>query len=315
MLQTDTALPIGRGEPRRARRSLPEWRDAIFPYALNLPAILILLGLIAYPIGLSFWISLHGKNLRRPRDFPFVGLDNYLNALHSPEFTAALGVTLTFAAAAVVLIVVLGLGLALLLNAEVRGRALLRALVLVPWAVPPIINATLWRLIFDSHVGAFNGLLLQLGLIDSYQSWLIDPKLAMVVVVLAHAWNHVPLAAIIILAALQAIPRELYEAAAIDRTSRRRIFGRITLPWLIRPILIVMILQTMSALRAFDLFYVLTGGGPGNATTVLAWLTYRTSFVNLDLGTGSAYSFVIMTITLLIAGIYIGGLYRHGDVE
>ncbi|SCL36222.1 carbohydrate ABC transporter membrane protein 1, CUT1 family [Micromonospora rhizosphaerae] len=318
-IQADPFVPAGPpGERRTSSRPphrLVEWRERIFPYALNLPAILILLALIAYPIGLSFWISLHAKSLRRPNDFPFVGLDNYATAMGSSEFVSALGVTLKFAVASVALIVLFGLGLALLLNADLKGRAVLRALVLVPWAVPPIINATLWRLIFDSHVGALNGLLLQLGFIDSYRSWLIDPNLSLVMVVMAHVWNHVPLATIILLAALQAIPRELYEAAQVDRTSRWRVFYRITLPWLLRPILIVMILQTMGALRAFDLFYVLTGGGPGNSTTVLAWLTYRTSFVNLDLGLGSAYSYVIMAITLLVALFYIRGLYKRGDVE
>jgi multiple sugar transport system permease protein len=305
------ALP----EPGDMRRRLSRWKTQIFPYALNLPAILALLGLVAYPVGLSFWISLHRMNLRKPKSFPFVGLDNYFTALTSPEFLAALGVTLKFAVAAVGLIVVIGVALALLLNSDIKGRGILRALVLVPWAIPPIVNATLWQLIFDSHIGAFNGLLLQLGLIDSYKAWLIDPNVALLVVVLAHAWNHVPMATIILLAALQAIPRDLYEAAMIDRTSRWRVLWRITMPWLLRPILIVVILQTMGALRAFDLFYVLTGGGPGNSTTALAWLTYQTSFVYLDLGMGSTYSYVIMGITLVMALVYFGGLYKHGDVE
>lgn len=305
------ALP----EPGDLRRRLSRWKAQIFPYALNLPAMLVLLALVAYPVGLSFWISLHKMNLRKPKSFPFVGLDNYFTALTSPEFLAALGVTLKFAVAAVGLIVVIGVGLALLLNSDIKGRGILRALVLVPWAIPPIVNATLWQLIFDSHIGAFNGLLLQLGLIDAYKAWLIDPNVALLVVVLAHAWNHVPMATIILLAALQAIPRDIYEAAMIDRTSRWRVLWRITMPWLLRPILIVVILQTMGALRAFDLFYVLTGGGPGNSTTALAWLTYQTSFVYLDLGLGSTYSYVIMAITLLMAVIYFGGLYKHGDVE
>jgi multiple sugar transport system permease protein len=275
----------------------------------------VLLGLVAYPVGLSFWISLHAMNFRRPNRFPFVGLDNYFTALTSPEFLSALVVTLKFSVAAVALIVILGLALALLLNVPMRGRRLLRALVLVPWAIPPIVNATLWQLIFDPHVGAFNGLLLQLGLIDKYQAWLVDPNLALLIVVLAHAWNHVPLATIILLAALQAIPKELYEAALVDRTSRWRVLHAITLPWLLRPIMIVMILQTMGALRAFDLFYVLTGGGPGNSTTALAWLTYQTSFVYLDVGKGSTYSYIIMGLTLLIALFYLRGLYKRGDVE
>jgi multiple sugar transport system permease protein len=293
---------------------LPLW-PRLFPYWLNLPAILILLGLVAYPVGLAFWISLHGMSFRRPKSFPFVGLDNYAAALKSPEFASALSVTLKFSIASVLLIVLIGLALALLLNVPAKGRGLLRALVLVPWAIPPIVNATLWQLIFDSHVGAFNGLLLQLGIIDRYHAWLIEPNMALLIVVLAHAWNHVPLATIILLSALQAIPRELYEAALVDRTSRWRVLYAITLPWLLRPIMIVMILQTMGALRAFDLFYVLTGGGPGNSTTALAWLTYQTSFVYLDVGMGSTYSYIIMIITFAVALVYIRGFNKRGDVE
>ncbi|HTJ57115.1 MAG TPA: sugar ABC transporter permease [Devosiaceae bacterium] len=292
----------------------PIWRR-LFPYWLNLPSIVILLGLVAYPVGLSFWISLHSMSFRRPNRFPFVGLDNYLTALVSPEFLSGLVVTLKFSIASVLLIVVLGLALALLLNVPARGRGLLRALILVPWAIPPIVNATLWQLIFDPHVGAFNGLLVQLGLISHYQSWLTDPNLALVIIIIAHAWNHVPLATIILLAALQAIPRELYEAAMVDRTSRWRVLRAITLPWLLRPIMIVMILQTMGAVKAFDLFYVLTGGGPGNSTTSLAWLTYQTTFVYLNAGMGAAYSYIIMFITLLVALVYLRGLYKRGDVE
>jgi len=290
-------------------------RRSLFPYWLNLPAIIVVLTLIAYPIGLSFWISLHRINFRRPNAATFVGLDNYIAALTSEEFTSALSVTFRFAAATVTLILVVSLALALLLNLPVKGRGLLRALVLVPWAIPPVVNATLWQLIFDSHVGAFNGLLLELGLIERYEAWLVDPDTAMLVIVLAHAWNHVPLATIIFLAALQAIPQDLYEAALIDRATRLRAFLTITMPWLLRPILIVMILQTMGALRAFDLFYVLTGGGPGTSTTTIAWLTYKKTFVFLDVGMGSTYSYILMILTLGLALVYIRSLYRRGDVE
>lgn len=309
------ASPSAIGDSPRGGRSPGVWRERFFPWALNTPAMLVLLGLIAYPIGMSFWISLHADNLRKPHKFPFVGLSNYATALGSSDFRSALLVTAEFAIASVLLTVLAGLGIAMLLNLNIRGRAVLRALVLIPWAVPPIINATLWRLIYDSHIGALNGALYQFGFIHKYVSWLVDPTMSKVLVVVAHVWNHVPLATIILLAALQAIPRDLYEAAKVDRASPWRAFRRITLPWLLRPMMIVIILETMASLRAFDLFYVLTAGGPGNSTTVLAWLTYRTAFVNLDLGLGSAYSYVLMAITLVIALIYIRGLNRRGDVS
>lgn len=289
--------------------------ERLLPYGLNIPAILLLLGLVAYPMGLSFWLSLHKVSFRRLDAGEFVGLGNYFQALTSAEFANAVSVTFRFAALSVPLIVITGLGLALLLNAPLRGRAILRALVLVPWAIPPIANATLWQLLFDSHVGAVNGALLQAGLIASYQAFMVQPDFALIVVVLAHTWNHVPLAAIIFLAALQAIPRDLYEAARIDRASALRSFWSITVPWLLRPALVILILQTMGALRAFDLLYVLTGGGPGNATTTVAWLTYQKTFVFLDVGMGSAYAYILMLITFVMAIIYIRSIYTRGDIE
>jgi multiple sugar transport system permease protein len=284
-------------------------------YLLNAPAILVILGLIAYPIVYSLWISLHNDNVNDPGVFTFAGVQNYLEALRSDVFRSSLVVTAEFAAGAVAVVVLFGLALALLLDRDIPGRGVLRALMLVPWAVPPIINAALWRLIFDAHTGALNGLLSQLGIISHYQSWLVQPKLALVMVVIAYSWNRVPLAAIVLLAGLQAIPRDLYEAARIDRANAWQRFRRITLPYLARPLVIVLIIETMTSLRAFDLFYVLTSGGPGTSTTVLSWLTYQTAFVNLDLGLGAAYSYILVAITVIVAIFYIRALSKGSEVE
>jgi multiple sugar transport system permease protein len=282
---------------------------------LNAPAILVVLGLIAYPVGYSLWISLHNYNINQPDGFTFAGVQNYAEALGSDVFRSSLVVTAQFGAGAVALVVLIGLGLALLLNRDIPGRGVLRALMLVPWAIPPIINAALWRLIFDSHTGALNGLLYELGIISHYQSWLVQPNVSLVMVVIAYSWQRVPLATIVLLAGLQAIPRDLYEAARIDRANAWQRFRRITLPYLARPLVIVLIIETMTSLRAFDLFYVLTSGGPGTSTTVLAWLTYQTAFVNLDLGLGAAYSYILVAITVIVAIVYIRAMAKGGDVE
>jgi multiple sugar transport system permease protein len=275
----------------------------------------VVLGLIAYPVGYSLWISLHNDNVNQPGVFTFAGVQNYAEALGSDVFRSSMVVTAEFGAGSVAVVVLVGLALALLLDRDIPGRGVLRALMLVPWAVPPIINAALWRLIFDPHTGALNGLLYELGIISHYQSWLVQPKLALVMVVIAYSWNRVPLAAIVLLAGLQAIPRDLYEAARIDRANVWQRFRRITLPYLARPLVIVLIIETMTSLRAFDLFYVLTSGGPGTSTTVLSWLTYHTAFVNLDLGLGAAYSYILVAITVIVAIVYIRALSKGGDVE
>jgi multiple sugar transport system permease protein len=307
--------PAGGPVPGAGARPAGHLRRRLFPYLLNLPSLLVIFSLIAYPIGLSIWYSLHNYNLRHPERFDFVGLKNYITAITSDAFQSALWITFKFSAAAVTLSLLVGLALALLLNREIRGRRFVRALVLVPWAVPPIINATMWRLIYDPHTGALNGLLLQLGLIDKYQDWLTSSTFVVPMVVLAFVWNRVPLVVILLLSALQAIPSDLYEAARVDKASKWRQFRRITLPWLAKPILIVLILETMTSLRSLDLFYVLTSGGPGNSTTVVSWLTYQTSFVGLDFGLGAAYSYLIVMITAVVTVIYLRLIFTKGEVS
>jgi multiple sugar transport system permease protein len=288
---------------------------AAFAYLLNAPAALLIAGLVLYPIGYSLWISLHKYNLKRPGAFPFVGVANYVDVFQASDFWHAFGVTTVFTALSVVGVLLVGTGIALVANESFRGRGLLRALILVPWAIPPVVNGLMWQWIFNSKVGAFNGLLYSLGLIDSYRSWLLEPTTAMLVLVFAHVWNQAPFAAIVLLAGLQAIPGDLYDAARVDRAGAVQRFRSITIPWLLHPILIVMILQTIIAFRVFDIIYVMTGGGPGNATTVLAWLAFQASFVGLDFGTGNTYAYVIAMCTLGLSIVYIRALYARGEIR
>jgi multiple sugar transport system permease protein len=288
---------------------------AAFAYMLNAPAALLIAGLVLYPIGYSLWISLHRYNLKRPGAFPFVGLTNYVDVFQAADFWHAFGVTVVFTALSVVGVLVVGTVIALVANESFLGRGLLRALILVPWAIPPVVNGLMWQWIFNSKVGAFNGLLYSLGLIDSYRSWLLEPTTAMLVLVFAHVWNQAPFAAIVLLAGLQAIPGDLYDAARVDRASAVQRFRRITIPWLLHPILITMILQTIIAFRVFDIIYVMTGGGPGNSTTVLAWLAFQASFVGLDFGAGNTYAYVIAMCTLGLSIVYIRALYARGEIR
>ena len=307
-------IPLHRTRSRRARTRV-SYESASFAFLLNAPALILIVVLVGYPIAYSAWVSLHKYNLKRPRVFELIGLTNYLTIFQSDEFWTALWITVVFTTLVVTLVSAIGLLIALLLNEEFPGSGLVRALIFLPWAIPPVVNGLMWQWIYDSKVGALNGLLVGLGLISEYRGWLSSPTSALLALVWADVWNMVPLAVILLLAALQRIPAELYDAARVDGGGTLQHFRYITMPWLAQPLLIVLILQTMSAIRAFDIIYVLTAGGPGTATTTLSWKTYLTTFDSLDFGMGNAYAYTISLITFALALVYFRVLYRKGEIE
>lgn len=284
-------------------------------YVMNVPALVVILSLIAFPIGYSFWLSLHRYNLKQPGLRRFLGLDNYFELLGDPVFQNSIKVSAAFAVVVVTLTIVMSMTAALVLNETFIGRGFLRSLILLPWAMPGVVNGLMWRWIFDAKVGALNGALTSLGLIDSYQSWLTSPVAAFFIACIAEVWNILPLAVIILLAGLSTIPTEMYDAARVDRANIVQRFRHVTLPWLLHPLLVVLILMTMTSFRAFDVVYVLTGGGPGDATNVIALQTARTAFAFTDFGRGNAYAYIITMVTLLISVIYVSLLYRRGKVD
>ena len=286
-----------------------------FAFLLNSPALLAITLLVGYPIVHSFWISLHRYNLKRPSIFRFIGLGNYAEIIGSPEFWSALRITVQFTALAVLLVVVLALLVALLLNEPFPGRGLVRTLILVPWAIPPVVNGLMWQWIYDSNVGALNGLLVSLGITHEYRGWLSEPTYALLALVSAHVWNLLPLAVILLLAALQGIPSDLYDAGRVDGCNAWKLTVHVTLPWLAQPLLVVLVIQTMYAIRVFDVIYVLTAGGPGTSTTTLTWKTFLITFQNLDFGLGNAYAYTVSLITLGLALVYFRALYRRGEFE
>jgi multiple sugar transport system permease protein len=296
----------------RPRRGLSDTARA---YLLNAPAMIVIGLLVAYPIGYSFWLSLHRYNLKLPALERFVWFQNYFSLVSDPVFLSSLRVTVAFVVVVLGMTVILGTALALVLNETFLGRGVLRSLVLLPWAMPGVVNGLMWRTIFDAKTGALNGLLLQLGLIDSYQAWLTSPTGAFLITAFAQVWNTLPFTVIILLAGLSTIPSEQYDAAKVDRAGVVQRFTQVTLPWLLHPLLIVLILETMNAFRAFDTIYVLTGGGPGDATNVIAVLNVRTVLTYTDFGLGSAYSWVITIVTLVISIGYISTLYQRGRIE
>jgi multiple sugar transport system permease protein len=311
-------VTVTAAEKPRAAPAHPPRRgigDTARAYLLNAPAMIVIGLLVAYPIGYSFWLSLHRYNLKLPALERFVWFQNYAALVTDPAFLSSLRVTVAFVVVVLGLTVVLGTALALVLNETFLGRGVLRSLVLLPWAMPGVVNGLMWRTIFDAKTGALNGLLLQLGLIDSYQAWLTSPTGAFLITAFAQVWNTLPFTVIILLAGLSTIPGEQYDAAKVDRAGVVQRFTQVTLPWLLHPLLIVLILETMNAFRAFDTIYVLTGGGPGDATNMIAVLNVRTVLTYTDFGLGSAYSWVITIVTLVISIGYISTLYQRGRIE
>ena len=283
--------------------------------ALISPAAIIMLTVTVYPLVQSLYMSVVKWNLMRPQSIgTFVGLDNYVFVLGDPRFWRSVAITLEFTAIAVALEISLGVLIAVMLNREFPGRAWVRMLALLPWAIPPVVNGVLWKWILNPRYGALNGLLLDLGIIkspDDYIIWLGTPQLALLMVVLADVWKETPFIVLLMLAALQTIPRTLYEAARVDGAGRVRTLIHITLPLIAPTLFVAVSLRTIWALKSFDLIYTLTAGGPSDGTTVIGYYTYLLSFVSLDMGRGAASAYLMTIAVMGIVLLYQRLLYRE----
>jgi len=273
---------------------------------LNLPASLVLLLVLAWPVLYAGWLSLHEVSLRQLRtgEMPFTGLANYARLFRDDVFWLALQHTLVFVGISVALEVTLGLAVALVIEDErVALARVTRVLLLVPWGVPPVVNGLLWSFIFNAQYGYLNRTLLALGVLREPVNWLGDPTLAMGAVIVAYVWRTTPFNILLYHAGLRGIPRDYYEAASVDGASGWRSFWHITLP-LLRPVIAVsLILRTAFAFMVFDEIFAITQGGPGNATWVAAWYTYRTAFqppFNVGLGAASAW---VLALILALTGL------------
>ena len=274
------------------------------------PAILVVFGVIVYPMIRTAVFSLTDVQSAMDTSAPFVGLANFTKALANAKFWAAMWRTLYFTVVSTSLELVIGLGIAGLLNAKIRGQWLLRTAVVIPWAVPTIVSGALWKGIFNAQYGSLNALLTQLGLIDDYKVWLGTPVLALNMVILADVWKTVPVVAFMLLAGLSAIPHEVYEAAKIDRAGPFRTLWSITLPLLLPSISIVLVLRIIEAFKVFDIIYAMTRGGPANGTMTIAYFTYNTAFSDQMYGIGSALAYLIVFAIAILSALYLRALRR-----
>ncbi|MDJ0356885.1 sugar ABC transporter permease [Paenarthrobacter sp. PH39-S1] len=272
-------------------------------------------------MGYAFYMSFQQWNDKLGMDHPFTGLSNYTDLISDPQFHGAMARTAYFSVITVLGGVALAVAIALLLNREFKGRTIARVLLLVPWAVPPVVNGIMWKLIFDGTSGILNGLLKSMGLIKDNVQWLADPSTAMNILIFAEMWKLLPFLCLLMLAALQGITENLHKAASIDGAGAWNKFWRIILPNIRGPLMFALIVQSMWSLKVFDTIYVLTGGsgGPAEGTTTINFLAYLTNFSNLDRGYGSAMAVTIMVLVLLVTAFWIllfGRLNRSkGDIN
>ncbi|MEO1429039.1 MAG: sugar ABC transporter permease [Cyanobacteria bacterium J06633_8] len=270
------------------------------------PAMLLLLLVFGYPIARAFWLSLFTENLGTQLQPVFSGLDNYVRMAGDGRFWQSFLVTTIFTTASVISELILGLIIALVLNQQFFGRGLVRTTAILPWALPTALIGLAWAWIFNDQYGVANDILLRLGFIENGITWLGDPTLAMVAVIFADVWKTTPFISILLLAGLQSISSDLYEAHSIDGATPWQSFRQITLPLLIPQILIAVLFRFAQAFGIFDLISVMTGGGPGGATEVVSLYIYSTIMRYLDFGYGAAL--VVVTFMLLIFVVLIANL-------
>ena len=297
---------LRRTTPVTTRVRPGELSERALGLAMLAPMTLVLLLVVGYPLVDALWLSLHRVNLAHPEQGqPFIGLGNYLYAFRHAAFWHSLCRTLYFTGVSVGLELALGLLFAVLLNERFRGNLGARLALLFPWGLMTVSNGVLWAWILNPTYGVANTLLVGLGVLPAPKAWLSDTFWTMHMVILADAWKTVPTMTLLLLAGLQPISHELYEAAEVDGATRWQKFIGITLP-LLRPVMLVAVaLRTIGAFRTFDIIYVLTGnGGPADSTKVLAFYAYDQTFRYLFFGYGAAISWIITACMLVWIMLY-----------
>ncbi len=294
--QSDAGSAPRATRPARTRPLRPGRPGGLLGYVLVGPMTLYLLLIMALPLLWALWISFTNKRVGTAGTF--IGLGNYADVLTDPLFWRTTWNTLVFTLGAVLLKLVFGLAMALVLNEQFRGRSLFRVLLFLPWTVPTIVSVFAWQWMFSDVGGALNAILRGIGVVQGPVPWLTDPTLAMVSVILVNAWRGTPFIGIAILAGLSAVPQEQYEAARVDGAGILQRFAYITLPSVKNVMMLAAVITTIWTLNDFEIIWLLTRGGPADATQVFSTLSYNIGFQNLDIAQATTIS--ILSIPLLV---------------
>lgn len=289
-----------------------QWPEARVGKMMAAPSLVLIFALAIYPLLYTIFISFTELNMMTG-ETQYKGVENYIQAFTSGEFWNSIWVTLLFTLLSLLIQLPLGVLVALLLNQEFKGRWLLRSVVLIPWAVPTLVNSTLWNWIFNTQYGAANRILMQFNLISEPIIWFDSPMKAMGVIVFADTWRMLPLYVLMMLASLQTIPQAQIEAAVLDGAGAFSRFRNVILP-LIKPmLLVVLVIRTMQALKVFDIIYMLTHGGPANGTMVISYYIYNQSFGFMHFSYGAALAIVVAVISTIITVVYVR-ILRTDDI-
>lgn len=277
-------------------------RQVRLAWILVLPTLLVVALVAGYPLAQVFYWSFFKADIAFVEPPEFVGLENYLLLFQDPDFRQALWNTLKFTVVSVSLETVLGLAIALIIHSNFRGRGLVRTAILIPWAIPTVVSAKMWQWMLNDVYGVINVLGVKLGLLSQKVAFLARPELLLPTIIAVDVWKTTPFMALLLLAGLQLIPEELYEAASIDGASRWQQFWSITLPLLTPALVVALIFRTLDALRVFDVVFVMSGVNP--ATRTLAVYNRQTLVDFQDLGYGSAISVAILVIIFAFVLLY-----------
>ena len=275
------------------------------PYLFLLPAMLVTLAVVLWPVAETVWMSLHNFILFKPRNVPFIGLGNFWRLLNDEVFWLSLGHSLVWISLVVSLQFALGLVTALLLNQSFWWRSLARSLVIIPWALPSVIIGLTWTWMYDFNVGMLSDVFVRFGLIDKPVAWLAQPTSAFLSIVVALIWQGFPFFAVTILAGLQTISAELYEAADIDGATRFQRLRFITLPAIADVIATALLLRTIWVANSLDVILVMTGGGPGYSTYTLPLYAFLKAYSGMEFGYGSALAIMLTLLLLLVVFVYV----------
>lgn len=283
----------------------------LVPLILLTPALAAIIVVIAFPIGRAIWLTFQDYNVLRPERSSFAGLANYLAVIRSETFWIALRNSLVWVGGAVSLQLLFGFLGALLLNQNFAGRYLVRGLLLIPWATPSVLVALMWMWMLDGNYGVINDILRSVGLIDRYVPWVAQPTTALPTLIVIDVWQGVPFFAVMILAALQAFPKELEDAAVVDGANPLQQLWFIKIPFILPTLLITTVLRIIWTANYMDLMFIITNGGPGFRTTTLPFYAYTTSYRRLDFGQGATIALVQALLLAVVIILYIRLLRRR----
>ncbi len=301
-----TQVSAGQQPHTRGRKLSTRYRS-LSRYWFVAPALAFISLTMIYPIVSNLRMSVYDVNVSTflSDSAPFVGLGNYIRVLTDPAFQRAFSHSIVFTVGSLFFQFVIGFALALLFNRRFPGNGLLRALLLLGWMLPTVVSGSIFRWMFDGSIGIINYAMQSLGLLDSPRFWLTDPNTALIGTIIANIWVGIPFNMILLLPGLQSISLSLYEAASIDGASGRQSFRHVTLP-LMRPVILsVLLLGIIYTFKVFDIIYVMTGGGPVDATTTLPLYVYQLAFSFFRFGDGSAAAILLLLVLSVVAVIYL----------